>query len=1260
MNPGVFVMGGGGGGGGSGAGGGSGSGSGQGAGGAKGGEGAQGDGRGAPAGAEGQAAQACPIDVITGVVYTFPAVDFLLPGPLPVEWVRTYRSSMVHRNAGIGWGWSHAWSWYARVRAGRVLVYDGEGVVIRFGLPGDGERALGPFGRSLRRKGADLILENQSGRTRVFRESSASTFCLAEVRDRNDNVVAVSWNDGRVVGLVDSVGRTVEARRSGSEEQWIASSTDAHGRVSRRTLCTYTYDKRGALVSVADAGGAVMEYTYDEDFLLVSERRPDGLRWHYRYGSGGVARHRRCVETWGDLEGRDVLAELGGPKSVPEGTRGIFHTRFEYGPEPNETRVTDAVGAVHHYRGNDLGLVEQHVDPRGYVASMSYDERGNVVGATDGAGNQEVWRYDAEGHCVAYVDTAGRTTLMERNGAGDITAILDAAGGSWRMRYDERGNLVERVNPVGALTTAAYDQRGQLVGVTGPSGAADKMVHDTHGNLIEVHAATGGVWRYQYEPFGLPVSITAPDGVEWRIQYDARGDIVVAEGPGGQRVERTFDAMHRVVREVHPSGGVSTWTFVADALVERTRPDGTRLRWGFDALERMTWMENGARERLENTYDLDGNLTHQRDFAGIETRMTHDHLGRVVRVERADGGVVALERNAVGAVTAIELPDGSAESYEYDALGHLVAGANDAAAVRFDRDAVGRIVREETVVGDRRFVTERERDPSGRVTRVAYSSGWEVTMGYSATSRPSRIGVSRSDTGTSDALALDHDVLGRALRVRREDAPHAIECERDALGRLTRTRIIRGDRTLVERRYGWAVQSVVESIDDSRGDERRYRLDPVGRPLEVRGLGADEQFRYSPYGTPLPEGQEWELGRGGRLLHLGSMRLVWDQLGRLVRREPAGTRTARGGEAADTRSGVGWSYRYDDKDQLVEIASDDGAVKTELVYDVFGRRLLAKTDAGVTCFFWDDDACVEVRRPGEAPRLSVFGPGGFEPLLESTPQGVWRLAATDHAGTPWFFLGADGTTAELELTAWGRVARAQGDVGHARLAGQHADDVAGLSYQRHRWYAPDLALFLTPDPLGIDGSLTDVGFVPNVTAYIDPLGLIVVLMSDDPGLVDVAKARAAATGQTFTTHSALSAGSLAGEKHVEIVTHGAPGEAELGGKYVSGKELGEKLKGAGFKGDSVHMTTCNAGTRPYMGLGTSVAQQVANTTGANVTAADAGWKRRHEGALVWTYPSGPNAGQQFIAGMTTDASGKSVASTAWGSGGSWKTFAPKK
>ncbi|XXX72041.1 PAAR-like domain-containing protein [Sorangium sp. So ce134] len=59
-------------------------------------------------GADGQGKAGHPVDVITGAMFTVPIVDFELGGPLPLQWVRQYRTSAVRRPSGLGWGWTHS------------------------------------------------------------------------------------------------------------------------------------------------------------------------------------------------------------------------------------------------------------------------------------------------------------------------------------------------------------------------------------------------------------------------------------------------------------------------------------------------------------------------------------------------------------------------------------------------------------------------------------------------------------------------------------------------------------------------------------------------------------------------------------------------------------------------------------------------------------------------------------------------------------------------------------------------------------------------------------------------------------------------------------------------------------------------------------------------------------------------------------------------------------------------------------------------
>ncbi|WP_223664583.1 RHS repeat-associated core domain-containing protein [Serratia sp. JSRIV002] len=46
-----------------------------------------------------------------------------------------------------------------------------------------------------------------------------------------------------------------------------------------------------------------------------------------------------------------------------------------------------------------------------------------------------------------------------------------------------------------------------------------------------------------------------------------------------------------------------------------------------------------------------------------------------------------------------------------------------------------------------------------------------------------------------------------------------------------------------------------------------------------------------------------------------------------------------------------------------------------------------------------------------------------------------------------------------------------------------------MYYNRYRYYSPETARFITPDPIGLAGGLNQTQYVPNPTGWVDPLGL---------------------------------------------------------------------------------------------------------------------------------------------------------------------------
>jgi len=1146
----------------------------------------------APPGADGQASAGHPIDVVTGAVYTNPVADLELPGPLHVSLERSYSTAAVQRRCGIGWGWSHGFAWSARREGDRLELTAPGGRTHALAWPDQDHVLLLPFAVRVSRLGEDLVVEDDDGLLRVLRQGAPhGRYRLVEICDAFGNRASLSWRDDELVEIVDAVGRQARLVREGAFARWEVTATDAEGTPHTRRAVTYEVDRAGDLIRVIDAGGAEIRYEYDEEHYLVGEILPDGLAYRFRYEvAEGV---KRCVETWGEIDGRDVLAELGAI-GLP-GARGVHHAQVAYEPAQRRTVVIDGAGFRHTYVGNALGLVESYIDPRGYVRIYQYDAVGRLLSIRDGGGRTTRWSYNASGH---------------------LASVTEPDGATWKDTIDDEAQSIVRTRPDGRRTTYQYwrgipiwsvdgrgrehaldwDERGLVRASAGPGGAELGYAYDAHGNPSRVEAPTGDVFEYVFDLFGCPVEVRTPKGGTYRFEYDSRDALVRLEEPNGSVLELEIDASRRVVKRADASG-VTTYRYVAGVLVEVVRPDGRRFRLGYDPVLRLRWIENAAGERYERVLDGSGNVVRETSFGGVTTECEHDGSNQLVRATYGDGSWVRYERDGAGRLLKLESSGGLVEEFQYDALGNLTRARSPQAMVTFERDEDGRVVREVQETAGFAFAVVRRFDDAGNVVERRYATGWSVEA--QRREEDGTLVSLEARAAEQDGLTFERDARGESLR-RRRDGTGALAWSRDVYGLPERVAILneRGE-PVRERAWTWSRLGPVAAVEDSRLGARRYDLDAEGRPLEVRGLGANEQFAYAPQGTPiLARGPGFSIGRDGRPTRAGGAELQWDARGRLAGR--------RGEGPAQT-----WRYHYDERDRLVAAVRGDG-LAVRYLHDPIGRcvgRILGTGES--TWFGWDGESLVEERPTSGPSTQRVFADDGCTPLLEARDGKDWRMVVTDAASTPWLHLHRDGRTSELELGAWGRVVHASGDPGALRFAGQRADEVTGLHYNRHRFYDPSIHVFVTPDPIGLLGSLQEIGFVPNVTVFIDPSGLttIVVGAPNDPTIQQhVTMLQTQYPGARVLRYDQLTPGSLAREDHVVVSTHGAPNTVEWGNGYVDGRQLGQRLRSAGFRGQKrgarrrVELYACNSAT-PAAGGGPSVMQSVADETRANASGA---------------------------------------------------------
>jgi RHS repeat-associated protein len=1046
-----------------------------------------------------------PVDVVTGRAYTFPFTILELPGPLPLEFTRTYSSQMAHRNVGLGFGWAHTFGWEIEVEDGELTVWNDEGTPTEFPPVRDGEQVIGPWGWLLRREGATFVVDADDDVLRVFTrlDERDNRYRLTSVEDRHHSRISLTWALGRLVEIKDSVGRLITV--GASPEGLISSIALVAAPGQSIAFATCSYDTRGNLISVVDAEGSSWHYEYDGDHRLTAHTDRLGLTFHFVYDGVG-----RCIESWGDYGDRRDPSLAGPlPKYLADHVtpcKGIHHSRLYY-YDDYYSEVADSA-QVRRFFGNEFGLLDKWVEGEA-VSTAAYDEGGNLVSMTDPLGATTSYDRDERGRLVEIVDPLGRATSISRDENGLPIEVEDAQGNITQIVRSPAGEILSVTDPVGAVTSAQYDERGLIVEIQDPRGGRNRFDYDQHGNCVAITDPNGATWRFTYDTLGRLLSQTSPVGAVTSFAYSLLGDVTAVYDATGGVAHYRYDGEGHLVEVLDQNGGRTSFEWGGfHRLCGRTDANGNQIRLRYNVEGELIEVHNERGEVHHLEYSPEGLLVAETAFDGRLRRYRYDQAGRKTVLTNGLGQTVRWIYDPAGQLVRRELGEGAHEEFEYDKLGLMTAVRWADGEEFFERDALGRIVREQQTTGTESHSVEVTYDADGN------RSGRTTSLGHREVIERDAMGA-RSRTVLDGSTIIEHlcNPVGREL-TRRLPQGGQVQSTFDVMGRLVQRCAVspgtsasgapmgpsgnglqlEGVSLATSYRYD-PTGELIERLDRQQG-RTRYQYDPVGQLLSVLPERARaELFRYDATGNAHedgPKAEAREYGRGNRLLRKGAVTYAWDGEGRLTEK-----RTANGT----------WSYRWNTLGLLESVTKPD-ATTVKFAYDPFARRVekkVATSAAGGgsselvsrTRFVWDGNALAhEVTEDAAGARVGertyCFEDDDFVPLAHRDG-AEWFHYVNDPIGTPDRLVSGDGLIAcELERSAWGETtssspARTSTPL---RFQGQYADAEVDLVYNRFRYFAPDLGQFVSADPLGLPGGLNDVPGPRNPLRWVDPLGLV--------------------------------------------------------------------------------------------------------------------------------------------------------------------------
>lgn len=1064
-----------------------------------------------------------PVDVATGKVLT-EFTDLELPGPLPLKLERVWYSTSTYRGP-FGYGWHASFDAALLVTPELILYRTPDGRHVPLPPLDEGDEYFERAERfTFRRDERGYLIEGTDGISDRFvprSDADPGVHVVSETQTRSG--LGISFHRdraGRLREIVDSAGRSIQLELDAEGRIVALTAPHPDSPEHRFAVARYAYDSDGNLASMTDALGHVVRYGYD-GHLLAKETDRTGLSFAFEYD--GRDERARCTRTWGD--------------------GGIYDHRLTY--EPGVTTVTNSLGHRTVYEHQD-GLVTSKVDARGAVTTSRYEHQ-QVVESTDALGRITTAAYDDRGHLVGRRAPDG-VSVEIRYGHDRPTYARDARGGEWRLGYDEHGRLVERIDPLGGQYV--FEWHGKHLGaIVDPEGQRTVLGHDAAGNLVDLVAPDGGRYHWAYDGLGRLRTRADPNDNQQHREYDLGGRIVRIQERGGDIRDFAYDGEGNLLRAKDRHEDVVFTYRGMGRLASRTEA-GTTVAFEYDTEERLTAIinEHGAAYRF--ALDPAGDVVEEHGFDGLRRRYERDASGRVSRVLRPGARSSSFAYDAADRVVAITHSDGTLQTFAYDPSGDLVRAANGDSVVGFERDLLGRVVKEaqgsDWVASNYDALGLRK---SMRSSKGVHQSIHRNAMGdvlcvetMLGARRGSAVGATVSGSeALPDQLAgmtahFTRDPLGLEIGRVLPGGVHA-KWHRDRLGRPIRQEIYRGDDLLTAKQYHWDANDRLKRVIDAMHGPIDYHHDELGSLARAVYAGSVELRMPDAVGNLFrtEDRSDRRYGPAGQLLEAhgprGVTRYEYDPEGHLVRK-------------LDPEGGA-WAYEWTGAGMLGRVVRPDGG-SVQFAYDALGRRLSKSYRGRITRWIWDDNVPlhewverdpssreptepansartadeasiraesrrawlttqpaqgppVDDDRPDDAHLLGtrdspvtwIFEPECFAPLGKVVGGQCFGIV-TDPLGTPTQMFDAQGAEVwGAEISAYGEIRNVRG-TRHAcpfRWPGQYEDPETGLYYNRFRYLDPGALVYLSPDPLGVRTGLNAYSYVSDPTSSTDPLGL---------------------------------------------------------------------------------------------------------------------------------------------------------------------------
>jgi YD repeat-containing protein len=355
--------------------------------------------------------------------------------------------SIARRQTVLGYGWTHNYNTHLIVREREIFMPDADGRMTRFYKRFDGGYTVSPgYTHTLSRVDSNtFLLKDVEGQKLTFKlfepapwPTGGQLFQLTKIEDPQGRTITLSYNiQGLLETITDPYSRQISFVYNASKH--IQTIIHVDGRMTQIEYQNADDD----LWRITDPLGYTLEYSYDSQNRMTTEKLKDGNTWTCIYDGHG--KPYQLI----DGNGQVCFTFSNSVDWAIDNNRVLKFNEVRY--IPGQTTVIDGCGNVTIYHYDENGHITKIENADGTNTAYEYNDDLRLVRKTDEEGNSWFYEYDGHRNRTKIIDPLGNVTQMfyeHPNIPSLLTKRIEPDGDVWEYEYNSLGNLIKEIDPI--------------------------------------------------------------------------------------------------------------------------------------------------------------------------------------------------------------------------------------------------------------------------------------------------------------------------------------------------------------------------------------------------------------------------------------------------------------------------------------------------------------------------------------------------------------------------------------------------------------------------------------------------------------------------------------------------------------------------------------------------------------------------------------------------------------------------------------------